>query len=249
MPLRIRGQWPATYAQTYFSMTGYFQSRDHSWVLWRVSHPERRQTGTSFRSASRRASFGRNICSGRAQRHFTMPRSNLQSRDNCGSRRAARDDDHRERQICGSTPVPLVLGSGQEIRQSSVRPRYPATPPCSCHLTWVRTRHPPGTLHGAVFPRRRGSQWPISRLGHQHSADVPCRPARVQAIGFPAFPCLHDRTPQTPPLDMHETTSGGGPSTNFSCSCIPMTRAGIQSAQPPRGQRPGAWGALDDATS
>ena len=57
MPLRIRGQWPATYAQTYFSITVYFQSRDQSWVMRRVSYPERRQTRTSCRSASRRASF------------------------------------------------------------------------------------------------------------------------------------------------------------------------------------------------
>ena len=81
MPLRIRGRWPATYAQTYFSIAGYFQSRDQSWVMRRVSYPERRQTRTSCRSASRRASFERHICSSRAQRHFTIPRSSVQSRD------------------------------------------------------------------------------------------------------------------------------------------------------------------------
>ena len=30
MPHQFLGQWPATYAQTYFSISGYFQSRDHN---------------------------------------------------------------------------------------------------------------------------------------------------------------------------------------------------------------------------
>ena len=30
MPRQVLGRWPATYAQTYFSISGYFQSRDHN---------------------------------------------------------------------------------------------------------------------------------------------------------------------------------------------------------------------------
>ena len=44
MPRQFLGQWPATYAQTYFSISGYFQSLDHSLVIRRESYPERRQT-------------------------------------------------------------------------------------------------------------------------------------------------------------------------------------------------------------
>ena len=106
----------------------------------------------------------RRICSKRAQRHFTIPRSNVQSqaahkrRHQVAPAGNARVTDPFQLRFLGTQ----VKGSIRFQLHNNVQPfRF------VCAVRRWGIGRPSGRRRRAVFPRKHGSQWPKSRPGHQ----------------------------------------------------------------------------------